>query len=51
MRTAEYDRDVMIINARVLNAIAATLAGVGMWRLGDELKFIAQTLEPKDGGE
>jgi len=38
----------MIINSRVLRAIAATLRGVSAPELANELDFIALTLTPVD---
>jgi hypothetical protein len=48
-RDVLYNRDVMIINSRVLRAIAATLRGAGWTHLADELEFIAQSLKPPIG--
>jgi hypothetical protein len=45
-KDAVYNRDVMIINSRVLRAIAATLRGAGWTHVADELEFVAQSLMP-----
>ncbi len=44
MRLAKYDRDVMVINSRVLRGIAAALRDNAMVSTAEELEFIAATL-------